>query len=71
MSEVVAFKSGKDLREELIVGDDEILACSECRAIATERAAYEGNWQLAPPICPQCRAPDLVHLDACCQRVSS
>jgi len=69
MSEVVSFKSGKDLGEEALIDDDARLACSACGAMTTAQAAYESGWQLAPLICPCCRAPAV--RDACCHGMPS
>ncbi len=65
MSEVVAFKSGKDLGEEPSVADEEHVVCVDCGAYASDQHAYEGGWQLVPPVCPNClRWPAVA--DACC-----
>jgi hypothetical protein len=64
----VGFKSGKDLGEEPYV-EEERVTCGECGAPTTAQAAYEGGWQLAPLVCPCCRAP--AGCDACCHGVPS
>lgn len=69
MSEVVSFKSGKDLGEEALIDDDTPLTCGGCSTTTTAQAAYENGWQLAPLVCPCCRAPAVC--DACCHGVPS
>lgn len=71
MSEVVAFKSGKDIGEEPSLAGEERLTCRACGAITTPQAAYETAWQFAPPICPCCRSQTLERCESCCVQVSS
>lgn len=54
MSEMVAFKSGKDLGEETRVEDDDTVTCVDCGAVEPDQVAFEGGWQLEPPVCPNC-----------------
>ncbi|HYH05621.1 MAG TPA: hypothetical protein VEK11_01050 [Thermoanaerobaculia bacterium] len=67
MSEVVAFKSGKDLAPEGDLAEDDGVACSDCGTRASDERAYVEGWQLDPPVCPQCLR--WVATDACCQAV--
>lgn len=70
MSEVVAFKSGKDLGEEPCVADEEHVTCIDCGATAPDQRAYESGWQFAPPVCPSCLRW-VTSTDTCCQGTSS
>lgn len=54
MPELVAFKSGKDLGEETRVEDEDTVTCEVCGARESDQSAYEGGWQLVPPVCPNC-----------------
>jgi hypothetical protein len=54
MSEVVAFKSGKDLAPEADHAEDDAVACADCGTRATDERAYLDGWQFDPPVCPQC-----------------
>lgn len=71
MSEVVAFKSGKDLGEEASIEDEEQVTCVDCGASASDQRAYEGGWQLVPPVCPDCIRWSATRADACCHGSSS
>lgn len=66
MSEVVAFKSGKDLGPEPSVAEEEHVTCVDCGTRATDQHAYEGGWQLVPPVCPNCMRWLATREDACC-----
>lgn len=65
MPEPAAFKSGKDLAEEPSF-DDETVTCADCGAIEPDAIAYEGGWQLDPPVCPSCLRWYAVAADTCC-----
>ena len=71
MSELISLPTSDELDDEPIVDDDERLTCTACGAITTGQAAYDGGWQFAPPICPNCRAPTLAYADACCHGAPS
>jgi hypothetical protein len=72
MSEVVAFKSGKDLGEEpSLDDDDERVTCIDCGARATDQHAYELGWQFAPSLCPSCLRWVVTSDDPCCHGRSS
>lgn len=65
MSEVVAFKSGKDLAPEEDRTEEDAVACVDCGTSASDERAYIEGWQFDPPVCPQCLR--WVANDACCQ----
>jgi hypothetical protein len=66
MSEVVAFKSGKDLAPEGDRAvDEDTVTCVDCGVEASDERAYIDGWQFDPPICPGCLR--WVATDACCQ----
>jgi len=65
MSEVVAFKSGKDLAPEGDLVDEDSVVCADCEVRASDERAYIDGWQLDPPVCPKCLR--WVATDACCQ----
>jgi hypothetical protein len=67
MSEVGAFKSGKDLGEETQVEDDERVTCISCGAEESDEAAFQAGWQLVPPVCPDCQRWTIVD-QTCCFR---
>jgi len=71
MSEVVAFKSGKDLGEETSIADEERVTCVDCGTSASDQSAYDGGWQFAPPVCPDCLRWIALREDACCHGSSS
>jgi hypothetical protein len=66
MAEAVAFKSGKDLGEETRVEDEDTVTCVSCGAVESDQSAYEGGWQLAPAVCPDCLQWIVVADEACC-----
>ncbi|HEX8254182.1 MAG TPA: hypothetical protein VF846_13640 [Thermoanaerobaculia bacterium] len=68
MSEVVAFKSGKDLAPEGDLVEDDAVACADCEVRASDERAYVEGWQLDPPVCPNCLRWSTT--DACCQAVT-
>lgn len=68
MSEVVSFKSGKDLGSER-AEDDDALTCTDCSATASLEAAFDAGWQFAPPLCPRCCALAVGRGAACCHGV--
>lgn len=71
MSEVVAFKSGKDLGKEPSIDDEEWVTCIDCGASATDQSAYECGWQFAPSLCPSCLRWVATSDDTCCQGTPS
>ena len=66
MPELIAFKSGKDLGEETRVDDDDTVTCVDCGAVESDQSAYDGGWQLTPPVCPDCLRWVAVVDDGCC-----
>jgi len=68
MSEVVSFKSGKDLGTERAAEED-ALTCTDCPETATLAAAFDAGWQFAPPLCPSCCALSIARSAACCHGV--
>ena len=64
MSEVVAFKSGKDLAPEEDRTEEDAVACIDCGTSASDERAYIEGWQFDPPVCPSCLR--WVAIDACC-----
>lgn len=66
MPELVAFKSGKDLGEETRIDDGDSVTCVDCGAVESDQSAYDGGWQLAPPVCPDCLRWIAVSDETCC-----
>jgi hypothetical protein len=66
MPELIAFKSGKDLGEETRADDDDTVTCVDCGAVESDQSAYDGGWQLEPPVCPDCLRWVAVVDDTCC-----
>lgn len=66
MSEVVDFKSGKDLGTKTGLEDDDTVTCVDCGAVESDQRAYEGGWQLVPPVCPNCLRWEPVADATCC-----
>lgn len=66
MSEIAAFKSGKDLAEETRVDDEETVTCIDCGAVESDQSAYQTGWQLVPAVCPDCLRWTLVADETCC-----
>jgi hypothetical protein len=62
----VGFKSGKDLGEETSIADEETITCVDCGATDTQESAYDGGWQLDPPVCPNCLRWCAVADASCC-----
>jgi len=65
MPQPAAFKSGKDIGKETCVEEEDTMACVDCGARETQERAYDGGWQLAPPVCPNCLRWQVVRSDAC------
>lgn len=70
MSEIVAFKRGCDLGEEPRAENDDTVTCVDCGATESDQRAYEGGWQLVPPVCPNCLRWTVVD-ETCCFEGSS
>jgi hypothetical protein len=70
MSEIVAFKSGKDLGEETRIEDEDTVTCVDCGAVESDQSAYEGGWQLVPAVCPNCLRWAPVDLTCCAESPS-
>ena len=70
MSEVIEFKSGKDLAQGTRVDDDDTVTCVDCGTRESDQRAYENGWQLAPVVCPECLRWTLVADDCCFERLS-
>lgn len=68
MSEVVAFKSGKDLAPEEDHAEEDAVACVDCDTHSSDEHAYIAGWQFDPPVCPQCLR--WVAADTCCQTIT-
>lgn len=66
MPKFLAFKSGKDLGEETDGVDEDTVTCLDCGAKASDQNAFEGGWQLAPPVCPNCLRWVFVANETCC-----
>jgi len=66
MPHAVAFKSGKDIGKEPVIEDEDTVACVDCGTTETQERAYDGGWQLEPPVCPNCLRWQVVGGDACC-----
>ena len=64
MSEVVAFKSGKDLAPEGDLAEDDAVVCADCAVRTSDERAYLDGWQFDPPVCPECLR--WVVADSCC-----
>jgi len=64
MSEVVSFKSGKDLAPEGDQGEDDVVICAQCGERVSDERAYLEGWQFDPPVCPGCLR--WVAADGCC-----
>ena len=64
MSEIMVFKRGCDLGEEPRVEDEDTVTCVDCGAVESDERAYEGGWQLAPAVCPNCLRWEAV--EPCC-----
>lgn len=69
MSEVVAFKSGKDLAPEGDLAEGDAVVCADCEVRTSDERAYLDGWQFDPPVCPQCLR--WVATDACCQPLTA
>jgi hypothetical protein len=54
MPEALLFKSGRDLGQETGINDEDTVTCLACGTVQSDEAAYEGGWQLVPPVCPDC-----------------
>jgi hypothetical protein len=54
MPKAMLFKSGRDLGTETNIDEDDTVTCLGCSTVQTDQAAYEGGWQLVPPVCPDC-----------------
>lgn len=67
MSEVVAFKSGKDLAPEGDRAEDDSVVCADCEVRVSDERAYIEGWQFDPPVCGNCLRWSAT--DACCQAV--
>lgn len=70
MSEVIEFKSGKDIAKEASVEDDESVTCVDCGTRESDQRAYENGWQFAPAVCPDCLRWTLAAEDCCFGRTS-
>ncbi len=66
MSEPIAFKSGKDLGEEIANSLIESIACIACGRVETDDRAYEEGWQFDPAVCPDCLHWTLTAEGECC-----
>ncbi len=65
MTDIAAFRSGKDVGEETCVEDDDTVTCVDCGAVASDEAAYQSGWQLVPAVCPDCLRWSVVD-ETCC-----
>ena len=66
MPQVAAFKSGKDLGQQIRVSDDDTVTCVDCGTVESDQSAYDTGWQLAPPVCPDCLRWVAVADETCC-----
>ena len=66
MSEPIAFKSGKDLGEEIANAVIENVACIDCGRVETDERTYEEGWQIDPVVCPDCLRWTLTAEGECC-----
>ena len=66
MPEPIAFKSGRDLGEETVIGLIERVTCLACGKVETDDRAYEEGWQIDPVVCPDCLHWTLTAEGECC-----
>jgi hypothetical protein len=66
MPEPIAFKSGRDLGEETVIGLIERVTCVACGKVETDDRAYEEGWQIDPVVCPDCLHWTLTAEGECC-----
>jgi len=61
-----AFKSGKDLGEEIRADFVETVKCVDCGRTEPEDSAYDNGWQIDPVVCPDCLRWVLTAAGECC-----
>jgi hypothetical protein len=61
-----AFRSGKNLGEEIRADFVETLTCVDCGRTEPEDSAYDNGWQIDPVVCPDCLRWVVTDAGECC-----